>query len=180
LRYGVTGHLAENQPVRSRCRWMNRPTASRAAGPRLLLWTARAGDLRERPLDPQGPALGSPFWSVSRQAIYRVKSLIQRVHKAEFSRAWAAMQEIADWLTRLGLPEYAGAFAENGIDVSVLERGDSRGIGAIRPRNSHASEGHRAHRAWSCSRGRRSAERPTGAGRSRMIFCTVASGLTAL
>jgi hypothetical protein len=30
------------------------------------------------------------------------------------------MQEIADWLTRLGLPEYAGAFAESGIDVSVL------------------------------------------------------------
>jgi SAM domain (Sterile alpha motif) len=30
------------------------------------------------------------------------------------------MQEIADWLTRLGLPEYADAFAENGIDVSVL------------------------------------------------------------
>jgi class 3 adenylate cyclase len=30
------------------------------------------------------------------------------------------MQEIADWLTRLGLPEYAGAFAENGIDVAVL------------------------------------------------------------
>jgi SAM domain (Sterile alpha motif) len=30
------------------------------------------------------------------------------------------MQEIADWLTRLGLPEYAGSFAENGIDVSVL------------------------------------------------------------
>jgi hypothetical protein len=30
------------------------------------------------------------------------------------------MQEITDWLTRLGLPEYAGAFAENGIDVSVL------------------------------------------------------------
>jgi class 3 adenylate cyclase len=84
------------------------------------LWTARAGDLRERPLGPQGPALGSPFWSVSRQAIYRVKSLIQRVHKAEFSRAWAAMQEITDWLTKLGLPEYAGAFAENGINVWVL------------------------------------------------------------
>jgi SAM domain (Sterile alpha motif) len=42
------------------------------------------------------------------------------VHNAEFSRAWAAMQEIADWLTRLGLPEYADAFAENGIDVAVL------------------------------------------------------------
>jgi SAM domain (Sterile alpha motif) len=42
------------------------------------------------------------------------------VHKAEFSRASAAMQEITNWLTKLGLPEYAGAFAENGIDVSVL------------------------------------------------------------
>jgi hypothetical protein len=30
------------------------------------------------------------------------------------------MQEITDWLTKLGMPEYAGAFAENGIDVSVL------------------------------------------------------------
>jgi hypothetical protein len=30
------------------------------------------------------------------------------------------MQEITDWLTKLGLPEYAGAFSENGIDVSVL------------------------------------------------------------
>jgi SAM domain (Sterile alpha motif) len=30
------------------------------------------------------------------------------------------VQEIIDWLTRLGLPEHAGAFAENGIDVSVL------------------------------------------------------------
>ena len=29
------------------------------------------------------------------------------------------MQEITDWLTKLGLPEYAG-IAENGIDVSVL------------------------------------------------------------
>jgi SAM domain (Sterile alpha motif) len=34
-----------------------------------------------------------------------------------------AMQEIADWLTRLGLPEYAGAFAENGIDVSRADEG---------------------------------------------------------
>jgi class 3 adenylate cyclase/tetratricopeptide (TPR) repeat protein len=63
---------------------------------------------------------GGPFGSISRGAIYRVKSPIKWVHKAEFSRAWAAMQEIADWLTKLGLPEYAGAFAENGIDVSVL------------------------------------------------------------
>jgi class 3 adenylate cyclase len=32
----------------------------------------------------------------------------------------AAMQEIGDWLRRLGLPEYVSPFAENGIDVSVL------------------------------------------------------------
>jgi SAM domain (Sterile alpha motif)/Adenylate and Guanylate cyclase catalytic domain len=68
---------------------------------------------------PRHPRSG-PFGSISRGTIYRLKSPVQRVHKAEFRGAWAAMQEIADWLTRLGLPEYAGAFAENGIDVSVL------------------------------------------------------------
>jgi class 3 adenylate cyclase len=30
------------------------------------------------------------------------------------------MQQIADWLEKLGMPEYAQRFAENGIDVSVL------------------------------------------------------------
>ena len=44
---------------------------------------------RARLVTPAADRLGS----VSRGAIYRVKSSIQRVHKAEFSRAWAAMQE---------------------------------------------------------------------------------------
>jgi hypothetical protein len=30
------------------------------------------------------------------------------------------MQQIADWLKKLGLPEYGERFAENGVDVSVL------------------------------------------------------------
>ena len=30
------------------------------------------------------------------------------------------MQQIADWLKKLGLPEYTDSFAENGIDISVL------------------------------------------------------------
>src|SRR5215472_9963587 len=30
------------------------------------------------------------------------------------------MQQIADWLKKLGLPEYTERFADNGIDVSVL------------------------------------------------------------
>ena len=30
------------------------------------------------------------------------------------------MQQIADWLKKLGMSEYAQCFAENGIDVSVL------------------------------------------------------------
>jgi hypothetical protein len=30
------------------------------------------------------------------------------------------MQQIADWLEKLGLSEYAQRFAENGIDLSVL------------------------------------------------------------
>jgi len=32
----------------------------------------------------------------------------------------AAMQQIADWLEKLGLGHYAQTFAENEIDVSVL------------------------------------------------------------
>jgi class 3 adenylate cyclase len=31
-----------------------------------------------------------------------------------------AMQQIADWLEKLGMSEYAARFAENDIDVSVL------------------------------------------------------------
>src|SRR3974390_2234763 len=31
------------------------------------------------------------------------------------------MQDIADWLQKLGLSEYADRFAENGIDVSALQ-----------------------------------------------------------
>ena len=30
------------------------------------------------------------------------------------------MQQIADWLEKLGLSEYTVRFAENGIDISVL------------------------------------------------------------
>jgi hypothetical protein len=30
------------------------------------------------------------------------------------------MQQIADWLEKLGLGQYAQRFAENGIDLSVL------------------------------------------------------------
>ena len=30
------------------------------------------------------------------------------------------MQQVADWLERLGMSEYAQRFAENGIDFSVL------------------------------------------------------------
>ena len=30
------------------------------------------------------------------------------------------MQQIADWLNRLGMSEYAQRFVENGIDFSVL------------------------------------------------------------
>ena len=30
------------------------------------------------------------------------------------------MQQIADWLEKLGMSEYAGRFAENRIDFSVL------------------------------------------------------------
>jgi hypothetical protein len=34
-------------------------------------------------------------------------------------RGCAAVQEIADWLDKLGMSEYAQHFAENKIDVSI-------------------------------------------------------------
>jgi hypothetical protein len=60
------------------------------------------------------------FGSASRLATYQVKLRVRRVEARKCAGHGAVMQEIADWLTRLGLPEYARAFAENGIDVSVL------------------------------------------------------------
>jgi SAM domain (Sterile alpha motif) len=43
------------------------------------------------------------------------------------------MQQIADWLEKLGLSEYAQRFAENRIDFSVLREPDdaSGGIGQV-------------------------------------------------
>ena len=37
------------------------------------------------------------------------------------------MQQIADWLKKLGMSEYAARFAENDIDTSVLRRFDRSG-----------------------------------------------------
>ena len=42
-----------------------------------------------------------------------------RIERAEDPEA-AAMQQIADWLQKLGMSEYAQRFAENRIDFSVL------------------------------------------------------------
>ena len=39
----------------------------------------------------------------------------------------SAMQQIADWLEKLGMSEYAQRFAENEIDVSVLRRSHRSG-----------------------------------------------------
>ena len=62
---------------------------------------------------------GGPFGSVSRETIYRLKLLLRRVQKPK-SEPGAAMQEIADWLEKLGMSEYARRFAENGISAAAL------------------------------------------------------------
>jgi hypothetical protein len=43
-----------------------------------------------------------------------------RLSVAGVNRCGAAMQQIEDWLKRLGMSEYAERFADNKIDVSVL------------------------------------------------------------
>ena len=48
------------------------------------------------------------------------------------------MQQIADWLEKLGMSEYAQRFAENSIDFSVLRRPDRSG-----PQGIGVALGHR-------------------------------------
>ena len=43
-----------------------------------------------------------------------------RAYHAAETRGAAAMQQVADWLKKLGLEQYAQRFADNDIDVSVL------------------------------------------------------------
>ena len=49
-----------------------------------------------------------------------VTNLPMRAGEARYSRGAAAMQQMTDWLEKLGLGQYAQRFAENDIDASVL------------------------------------------------------------
>ena len=56
------------------------------------------------------------------------------------------MQQIADWLKKLGMSEYAQRFAENGIDVSVLPHltdQDLKDIGVLLGHRRKMLRGHR-------------------------------------
>jgi hypothetical protein len=56
------------------------------------------------------------------------------------------MQQIADWLEKLGMSEYAQRFAENKIDVSVLRYGAKRGSDRLTARRwSKPQSSSRAH-----------------------------------
>src|SRR5262244_2268233 len=46
--------------------------------------------------------------------------LAYRSSLCEWHQLGAAMQQVADWLQKLGLGQYAQRFTENDIDVSVL------------------------------------------------------------
>ena len=64
------------------------------------------------------------------------------------------MQQIADWLEKLGMSEYAQRFAENEIDVSVLRHltdQDLKDIGVLARASAENARGHR--RAWRCDVG---------------------------
>src|SRR5215472_4285185 len=58
---------------------------------------------------------------VSRIDWYRLAiAVVENSVMPRRDRWWAAMQQIADWLKKLGMSEYAQRFAENRIDLSVL------------------------------------------------------------
>jgi hypothetical protein len=49
------------------------------------------------------------------------------------------MRQIADWLEKLGMSEYAHRFAENGIDISVLRHLTDQDLECITPHESFLS-----------------------------------------
>src|SRR5215471_11461882 len=51
---------------------------------------------------------------------WRVVDFLSCRSRTDSIRRGPPMQQIADWLKKLGLPEYGERFAENGVDVSVL------------------------------------------------------------
>src|SRR5215467_2337833 len=51
---------------------------------------------------------------------WRVVDFLSCRSRTDSIRRRPPMQKIADWLKKLGMPEYGERFAENGIDVSVL------------------------------------------------------------
>src|SRR5215467_14433606 len=51
---------------------------------------------------------------------WRVVDFLSCRSRTDSIRRGPPMQQIADWLKKLGLPEYGERFAENGIDLSVL------------------------------------------------------------
>ena len=63
------------------------------------------------------------------------------------------MQQIADWLEKLGMSEYAERFAENGIDFSVLPDltdQDLKDIGVLLGHRRKMLRGHQ--QAWQARR----------------------------
>src|SRR5262249_32686688 len=59
-----------------------------------------------------------------------VKKLIQAIKSA--GRRGGAMEEIADWLEKLGMSEYTQSFTEHRIDVSVLRHLTAQDLKDIR------------------------------------------------
>jgi NTP pyrophosphatase (non-canonical NTP hydrolase) len=62
------------------------------------------------------------------------------------------MQQIADWLEKLDLGQYAQRFADNGIDVSVLSHLTDQDLEKVGVLLGHRRKNTRAHRP-ACGRG---------------------------
>ena len=62
-------------------------------------------------------------WRRRSQAVLAVRpdsSVPHHLEPVGPSEGYAAVQQIADWLEKLGMSEYAQRFAENGIDIAAL------------------------------------------------------------
>ncbi len=86
------------------------------------------------------------------------------------------MQQIAEWLEKLGMSEYAQRFAENGIDVSVLPHLTDQDLKDIGVSLGHRRKMLRGHResfrrasgsAATCAARSQSPKTPPSAAKSR-------------
>src|SRR6266487_2561810 len=92
-------------------------------------WAHRKRNAAPAPLSRIASAKIAWRWAIISWRVVLVSSTRRRTRNSDsnYSRPGAAMQQIADWLEKLGMSEYAQRFAENRIDFTTSSGLDRSG-----------------------------------------------------